>query len=113
MTYPEDLGGEALEEADTERAFPPHPLAFGSGRDRIGSVMKEKRIMTRPIGRLLEEALELPDHDRAELAASLIESLDPDVDEDASSAWATRFGSGWANSSGATPGGSPGRRHVP
>ena len=43
--------------------------------------------MTRPVGRLLEEALGLSDHDRAALAASLIESLDPDVDDDAPAAW--------------------------
>lgn len=43
--------------------------------------------MTRPVGRLLEEALRLSNHERAALAASLIESLDPDVDEDATAAW--------------------------
>jgi putative addiction module component (TIGR02574 family) len=42
--------------------------------------------MTRPV-RLLEEALHLSDDDRAALAASLIESLDPDFDEDATAAW--------------------------
>jgi putative addiction module component (TIGR02574 family) len=43
--------------------------------------------MTGPVGRLLEEALGLPDHDRAALAARLIESLDPDADDDAPAAW--------------------------
>ncbi len=43
--------------------------------------------MTQAVGRLLEEALHLSDHERAALAASLIESLDPDVDEDAASSW--------------------------
>jgi putative addiction module component (TIGR02574 family) len=43
--------------------------------------------VTRPAGQLLEEALELPEHDRAEIAARLIESLDPASDEDAPAAW--------------------------
>ena len=43
--------------------------------------------MTRPVGRLLEEALRLSNHERAALAASLIESLDPDVDDDTTAAW--------------------------
>jgi putative addiction module component (TIGR02574 family) len=41
--------------------------------------------MTRPASRLLEEALRLSDADRAELAARLIDSLDPDADAEA--AW--------------------------
>ena len=48
---------------------------------------KEELIVTRPVGRLLEEALRLSDHERAALAASLIECLDPDVDEDATATW--------------------------
>jgi putative addiction module component (TIGR02574 family) len=43
--------------------------------------------MSRPVGQLLEEALNLSDHDRAALAARLIESLDPEVDDDATTAW--------------------------
>lgn len=48
--------------------------------------------MTQPMGRLLEEALRLPDCDRAALAASLIESLDPDIDEDSPIAWDDEVG---------------------
>jgi putative addiction module component (TIGR02574 family) len=36
---------------------------------------------------LLKKALALPDKERAELAASLIESLDSTVDDDAEAAW--------------------------
>ena len=37
--------------------------------------------------RLLKEALKLPQDARAALAASLLDSLDQEVDEDAESAW--------------------------
>ena len=36
---------------------------------------------------LLKKALALPDKERAELAASLIDSLDATVDDDAEAAW--------------------------
>jgi len=36
---------------------------------------------------LLRMALTLPEHERAELAGTLIESLDPILDEDADLAW--------------------------
>jgi putative addiction module component (TIGR02574 family) len=36
---------------------------------------------------LLEDALGLPDVDRAELAAELIASLDPGIEQDAAEAW--------------------------
>ena len=39
-------------------------------------------------GKLLEEALKLSPEARAALAASLLESLDEEVDEDAEAAWA-------------------------
>lgn len=38
--------------------------------------------------KLLEKALKLPAEERAQLAGSLIESLDETVDDDAESAWA-------------------------
>lgn len=41
--------------------------------------------------RLLDEAMGLPQEARAALAASLIESLDDQVDEDAESAWASEI----------------------
>ncbi len=44
--------------------------------------------MTPDPGKLLEEALKLSPEARAALAASLLESLDQDVDEDAEAAWA-------------------------
>jgi putative addiction module component (TIGR02574 family) len=43
--------------------------------------------MTQPAGRLLDEALRLSEPERAELAARLIESLDPAVDDVADLAW--------------------------
>jgi len=41
---------------------------------------------------LLQTALQLPDSVRADLAASLIESLDQPFDADASAAWAEEIG---------------------
>jgi putative addiction module component (TIGR02574 family) len=38
-------------------------------------------------GELLKQALTLSDKERAELASSLIDSLDPTVDSDAEQAW--------------------------
>ena len=43
--------------------------------------------MTTPAHRLYDSALQLPDSERAELAAWLIESLDPEVDDDVDAAW--------------------------
>ncbi len=37
--------------------------------------------------KILSDALHLPDRERAELAASLIDSLDPSVDEEYQQAW--------------------------
>jgi putative addiction module component (TIGR02574 family) len=44
--------------------------------------------MSTDVQKLLSTALRLPDKDRAELAASLIESLDQPFDPDAQAAWA-------------------------
>jgi putative addiction module component (TIGR02574 family) len=41
--------------------------------------------------KLYDNALQLPDSERAELAAWLIESLDPEVDHDADAAWDTEI----------------------
>jgi putative addiction module component (TIGR02574 family) len=38
-------------------------------------------------GELLKHALTLPEKERAELASSLIDSLDPTIDSDAEMAW--------------------------
>jgi putative addiction module component (TIGR02574 family) len=43
--------------------------------------------MTQEAQELLKKALALPDKERADLAGSLIESLDSAVDEDAEAAW--------------------------
>lgn len=43
--------------------------------------------MNRPMGHVLEDALRLPEAQRGDLAARLIESLDPGADDDAESAW--------------------------
>ncbi len=40
---------------------------------------------------LLEDAMRLPDEQRAALAAALIESLDQSVDEDAEGAWSVEI----------------------
>jgi putative addiction module component (TIGR02574 family) len=45
--------------------------------------------MKREAAEILKEALALPTEARAALAASLLESLDTEVDEDAEGAWAT------------------------
>jgi putative addiction module component (TIGR02574 family) len=47
--------------------------------------------MTPDPGKLLQEALKLSPDARAALAASLLESLDQAVDEDAEAAWATEI----------------------
>ncbi len=44
--------------------------------------------MSSDVQELLSKALRLPEKDRAELAASLIESLDQPFDPDAQAAWA-------------------------
>lgn len=43
--------------------------------------------MTQATSMLLTEALKLPDSERANLAVSLIESLDPDTDTAVEAAW--------------------------
>jgi putative addiction module component (TIGR02574 family) len=47
--------------------------------------------VTPALAKLLEEALKLSAEARAALAASLLESLDEGVDEDAEAAWATEI----------------------
>ena len=47
--------------------------------------------MSRDAAKLLERALKLPPEARAALAGSLIDSLDPEIDEDAESAWETEI----------------------
>ena len=47
--------------------------------------------MTQPASELLAEALHLSPSERGELAARLIESLDPTVDEDIEAAWSAEI----------------------
>jgi putative addiction module component (TIGR02574 family) len=47
--------------------------------------------MTPDPGKLLQEALKLSPEARAALAASLLESLDAEVDEDVEAAWANEI----------------------
>jgi len=47
--------------------------------------------MTNTTQRLLDEALDLPDNERAELAARLIESLDAADEDDVDAAWAAEI----------------------
>jgi putative addiction module component (TIGR02574 family) len=41
--------------------------------------------------RLLEQALSLPEHERAKIAARLLESLDDEVQSDVDAAWAAEI----------------------
>jgi putative addiction module component (TIGR02574 family) len=43
--------------------------------------------MSDTAARILEDALQLPERERADLAVSLIDSLDPSVDSDWEAAW--------------------------
>jgi putative addiction module component len=63
--------------------------------------------MKREAAEILKDALALPTEDRAALAASLLDSLDPHVDEDAEAAWATVINRGVANWKRNAPGDSP------
>ena len=47
--------------------------------------------MTSTAATILKDALRLPEPDRADLAAMLIESLDSQADEDAEAAWGTEI----------------------
>jgi putative addiction module component (TIGR02574 family) len=47
--------------------------------------------MSRESAILLAEALHLPEAERGELAAKLIDSLDPDRDEDVEAAWSVEI----------------------
>ncbi len=47
--------------------------------------------MTLNAAKLLKDALRLSDRERANLAASLIESLDAETDDDVESAWAAEI----------------------
>ena len=49
------------------------------------------RSVTKDAQQLLEDALKLELDERAALAAELIESLDPETDEDAEAAWAAEI----------------------
>ena len=42
--------------------------------------------------KLLEDALQLPETERADLAARLLESLDPETDADVQAAWDAELG---------------------
>lgn len=47
--------------------------------------------MTHRAERLLDEALQLPEADRADLAARLIQSLESEIDADVDAAWAAEI----------------------
>jgi putative addiction module component (TIGR02574 family) len=53
---------------------------------------EEHRIMTVSAVQLLEDALRLSEKERADMAARLIDSLDPVVESDAASAWDAEVG---------------------
>jgi putative addiction module component (TIGR02574 family) len=52
-----------------------------------GNLAGKDRIMTVNALKLLEDALRLSDQERADMAARLIDSLDPEMDADVASAW--------------------------
>ena len=58
--------------------------------------------MNAAIQEVLNTALQLPDRDRADLAASLIESLDQPFDSDSHTAWAEEVGRRVAELDGGT-----------
>jgi putative addiction module component (TIGR02574 family) len=47
--------------------------------------------MTYSAAQLLQEALRLPENERGELAAKLIESLDPAAEDDVEAAWSAEI----------------------
>ena len=53
----------------------------------LGPVCHEAYNLVMEASELLKKALALPDHERAELAGNLLDSLDTTVDEDAEAAW--------------------------
>ncbi len=57
---------------------------------------------------LLNDAMRLPDEQRAALAAALIESLNQGVDEDAEAAWSVEICAGFEKSKAAASSQSPG-----
>ena len=54
-------------------------------------LIRETDNMTIQSQELLQSALALPEVERAEIAASLIRSLDPEMDEDVDAAWASEI----------------------
>jgi putative addiction module component (TIGR02574 family) len=57
--------------------------AFVAALDSLSTVYN----LTMEASEILKKALELPDKERAELAATLIDSLDPTVDDNAELVW--------------------------
>jgi putative addiction module component (TIGR02574 family) len=48
-------------------------------------------LVTKSAENLLREALQLPESERAEIAAKLIQSLEPEADADVDAAWAAEI----------------------
>jgi putative addiction module component (TIGR02574 family) len=73
----------------------PRPVALtepnGECYNLIIAGMEECAMPTELTQELLNDAMRLPDEQRAALAAALIESLDPSVDEDAEAAWSVEI----------------------
>ncbi len=74
--------GEAVPESEVNV---PYPRTLRRGL--IPSGVGYNGFMTQPAFELLQKALTLSEEERAELAASLIDSLDTTVDAEAESAW--------------------------
>jgi putative addiction module component (TIGR02574 family) len=64
---------------------------FGRNVLRLGSSRADKFMANDLSQELLNDAMRLPDDQRAALAAALIESLDHGVDEDAEAAWSVEI----------------------
>ena len=85
----------------------PKPLLFRFNRNRKRAAIRctlllavnlsrvslswYKHLMSLTTERIFEDVLSLPEDQRAELAARLLESLDREVDPDAEEAWATEI----------------------
>ena len=55
------------------------------------AIMRYTPVMTIDTTTLLEQALSLPEHERAKIAARLLESLDDDLQSDVDAAWAAEI----------------------
>lgn len=67
----------------------PRPIFSPTGEsiERLAGSSSYNRSMTQTAIELLQKALALPERERAELAGTLIDSLDPAIDENLEQSW--------------------------